>query len=268
MAWVPIQESGIAFDFNSQEATFENSVVSLTNSNLASWGIGNLVAPGNFRVTVLDYQAFTEFGFTTQASFHWGTGNVQDNQTVDGTAFTPSPILMEVTQQDIDADAGVIQYDGATGSEWSISETYGYLVEVFVADPEPPSTCEEYGRTTRAYVSGYNRSMVHVARIRRQERRCVVANFNGAIPPGRSIVYVTWRCVQPWVTKMISAEVLPREVTVLVDFQNPGFGAIKATVELDNGEIQNQIFEFTVLDAPYFLEGTPVQGPYMLTASA
>lgn len=129
--------------------------------------------------------------------------------------------------------------------------------------------CDELGRVTRAYVSGYDRARVHVGTVRRQERRCVVAGFNGALPPGRSIVSVIWRCTSPWVTYMRDPSIFERDAQVMVDFQNPGWGALKATVTLDNGEIYNQTFEYTVRDAPWFMENyAPVAGPYTVTATA
>lgn len=268
MAFVPIQDSGLAYGFfgeNGEEIV--DSVIAVSANNLSAWSIFNIGAAINFRITIQSYEAVTGGAITDQAAFDWGSTGLQANQTEDGSGFTPSPVIGAITEADVLNGDDFIAYTGAHGSEGNPEETYSFLIEVELPEPEPYS-CEEYGRATRAYVSGYNRSKVHVARIRRQERRCVVADFNGAIPPSRSIVLVTWRCVQPWVTKMVSAAIDGREATVLVDFQNPGFGAIKATVQLDNGEIYNQIFEFSVLDAPYFLEGTPVQGPYILTASA
>lgn len=131
------------------------------------------------------------------------------------------------------------------------------------------SACQELGRVTRAYVSGYDRARVHIGTVRRQERRCIVANFNGAIQPERSIASVVWRCTSPWVTYMRDPSIFERDAQVMVDFQNPGWGALKATVTLDNGEIYNQTFEYTVRDAPWFMENyAPIAGPYTVTATA
>ena len=82
--------------------------------------------------------------------------------------------------------------------------TFTFNVEIDVAAPVPPpdpvepaADCEEHGRATRAYVSGYQRTRIHRARLVRGERRCLIADFNGAIPAGRTITSVTWRTNQP-----------------------------------------------------------------------
>ncbi|HET6725873.1 MAG TPA: hypothetical protein VFH85_07705 [Gammaproteobacteria bacterium] len=129
--------------------------------------------------------------------------------------------------------------------------------------------CAELGRVTRAYVSAYDRGRIHVARVRRQEKRCVVADFNGAIPVGRTVVSATWRATNPWVTLMSDASIAGRAAQVTVDFQFAGCAALKATVTLDNGEIYNQVFEFTVRDCPWFFENDALTtGPYVLTVTA
>lgn len=147
-------------------------------------------------------------------------------------------------------------------------EDLGLVTIVPTPDPAPPGGCEEIGRVTRSYVSAYNRYRVHVGQVRRQERRCVVADFNGAIPASRSIVAVRWDCTNPWVAKMSAPAINGREVQVTADFQSGGFAALRASVTLDNGEIYNQAFEFTVRDAPCFIENAPTNaGPFTLTAA-
>lgn len=127
------------------------------------------------------------------------------------------------------------------------------------------------GRVFKALVSAYDRSRTQVGQVRRQEKRTVVADFNGAIEPDRTIESVTWRCPNPWVLAMSDAAVADdqRSVSVLADFQFGGYAALRATVTLDNGDKLNQVFEFTVRDAPWFWEDAPVtSGPFVLTATA
>lgn len=125
------------------------------------------------------------------------------------------------------------------------------------------------GRSTRAYVSGYQRARVHVGTVRRQEKRYLVADFNAAIPAGVTITSATWRTTNPWSMSMSLPTISGREVSVLVDFQNSGRGAIKATITLSNGEVYNQLFEYIVRDAPWFDEPFALTaGPFSVTATA
>lgn len=144
------------------------------------------------------------------------------------------------------------------------------VLTITVTAPEPPSvSCEEHGRVTRAYVSGYQRARVHRAQLVRGERRCLVANFNGAIPPARSIVSATWRTNHPYGVSMSDARIDGRETTVNITAQ-VGLGAeIKCQVTLDNGEVYNQLFVIRVFTGPWFRDETqPPAGPYELTATA
>ena len=147
--------------------------------------------------------------------------------------------------------------------------TIAFTPQVFVDGPEPPGGCEEIGRVSRAYVSAYNRVRAQVIQVRRTERRCVVADFNGAIPASRTIASVTWRCTSPWVAKMSAPAINDREVQVTVDFQFGGFSALKCEATLDNGEIYSQAFECQVRDSPGFFENAPVSaGPFVLSVQA
>lgn len=133
------------------------------------------------------------------------------------------------------------------------------------------ATCNEYGRTTRAYVSGYNRTMVHVGKLVRGEKRCLVANFNGAIPKGRVIVSATWRTTQNWAAILNDAKIIESGRTTSVNM-SAGWGGpalVKAEVTLDNGEIYNQVFRIDVQTAPYFQgEANPVSGTTEITVTA
>lgn len=133
------------------------------------------------------------------------------------------------------------------------------------------SKCDELGRVTRTYVSGYTLSRQNVARVRRSSKRCVVANFNGALPPGRLITSVRWETTSPWSINMSNARIATgqRETMVDVLFNFAGWGGILATVTLDNGEIYNAEFSFTVIDNPLYPTATYPNGngPYRLDAS-
>jgi hypothetical protein len=147
---------------------------------------------------------------------------------------------------------------------------YQLALSITPAAPPPASPgCDEIGRVTRAYVSAYQRDRVHRSRVVRGEKRCLVANFNGAIPAARSIVSATWRVQQGQTVFMESAKVATRESSVVI---TAGFGheaAVKCQVTLDNGEVYNQLFVVSVQDSPWFQgEVTPSPtGPYELTVT-
>lgn len=127
----------------------------------------------------------------------------------------------------------------------------------------------DIGRVSRAYVSAHNRIGVQVIRVRRTERRNVVADFNGAIPADQTISSVVWRSTSPWVAKMQNAAINGRETQVTVDFQFGGFSGLKCEATLENGEIYSQLFDCEVRDFPSFFENAPVSaGPFELTAVA
>lgn len=148
---------------------------------------------------------------------------------------------------------------------------YGLNLSVTPAAPEEVR-CEEHGRVTRAYVSGYQRDRVHRSRLVRGERRCLVANFNGAIPPARTIASATWRCDQNQAVYMANPRITDAGRVAEVDITAQiGWGArVKCEAVLDNGEVYTQRFVIRVVSAPYFM-GEPTwyaQGPTELTATA
>lgn len=137
--------------------------------------------------------------------------------------------------------------------------------------PPPPPQCEEIGNVTRAKVSAYQRARVHHSRLVRGEVRCLIADFNGAIPAGRTIASVTWRCEQPYYVGMANANLQPnlRATGVTITAQLQGWAWLKCEATLDNGELYTQVFTVLVMATPYFYgEAIPTLGPYTLTATA
>lgn len=131
----------------------------------------------------------------------------------------------------------------------------------------PVVACAELGRVTRAYVSGYQRDRVHASRLVRGEKRCLVANFNGAIPAARTIASVTWRCEQNYTLAMANARITGREVAVDVSANWEGCAWVKCVATLDNGEAYTQLFRVFVCAAPWFEgEASPSAGPTVLTS--
>lgn len=140
-----------------------------------------------------------------------------------------------------------------------------YALDVTIAPPVV--ACAELGRVTRAYVSGYQRDRVHASRLVRGEKRCLVANFNGAIPAARSIASVTWRCEQTYTVVMANARISGREAEVDITAQLQGCAWVKCVATLDNGEVYTQLFRVQVQDATWF-DGEPAvaAGPTSITA--
>lgn len=177
-------------------------------------------------------------------------------------------------------DAGGLENTGWVGlfnydAQNNTATTRGfYEWQVWVDGPPPPEPepCEEHGRVTRAYVSGYQRDRIHRSRLVRGERRCLVANFNGAIPPARTIATATWRCDQNQAIYMDNARITDDGRVAAVDITAQiGAGArVKCEVSLDNGEVYTQLFVIRVVSPPYFM-GEPTwyaQGPTELVATA
>ena len=129
--------------------------------------------------------------------------------------------------------------------------------------------CEELGRVTRIYASGYDRTRIHDGRLVRGESRCLVVEFNGAIPPSRTIASVTWRCADPSVIVMSNARIQSSGRSVAVDVRAnwPRDTAIKCEATLDNGERYMQLIRLAVTDSPWFDDETvSAGGPGTLTA--
>ena len=148
---------------------------------------------------------------------------------------------------------------------------YGLHVTITPDAPPIVAACDEYGRTTRAYVSGYDRTRVHESRLVRGEKRCLVADFNGAIGQGRTIASARVRTDQNWAAVLSNGRIEPSNRAVAVDLQ-AGWGSpawIKVEATLDNGEVYTQMFRIMLYDRPWFLsEPVPAQGPNEIVVSA
>jgi hypothetical protein len=168
--------------------------------------------------------------------------------------------------------------NGATQFAWGISSTggtetlYGATVAVLgPALPQPPPACDEMGRATRAYVSAYDRARVHQSRLYRFERRCMVANFNGAIPPARTITSATWRTDAPEIGLISNPQISPngRETMVMFAAQLGGWANLRVDATLDNGEIYAQALRVNVREASGFFDDPPITtGPFSVTVTA
>lgn len=143
-----------------------------------------------------------------------------------------------------------------------------FTPEIDSGAPPIIASCAELGRVTRIYASGYDRARVHDGRLVRGESRCLLVEFNGAIPAGRTITSVTWRCVEPSVIVMSNARIQADARSVAVDVlaQYPCSTAIKCEATLDNGERYMQLIRLAVMDSPWFGDETQAVGPMTLTS--
>lgn len=262
MPWVPIQSSGLSFEFAAVDsfdtATLGvDSVVSGADvgGSPGSWTL-TLAAPTNIRVTT---QSYSDNSISDPALFTWQPGDVQvvnENPGPFPESFLPA--VFEVgPATSLTFQFGFVEQAGS----------FDFLIEVDAVAPTPNPPCEELGRATRNYVSGYQRDRVFRGSLYASERRCLVTNFNGAIPAGRSIVSATW---QTWDTAncyMASPAINGREVQVIVTAQYAGHCRIRVDVTLDNDEVYSAWHVIRVQPAPYFNNPGWVTGPSSLTVS-
>lgn len=132
------------------------------------------------------------------------------------------------------------------------------------------AACEEIGRETRAYVSAHTRARVHSSRLYPNERRCLVANFNGAIPASRTIVTAQWDMEVPLSVAMSSPRITAdgRTAELMIDATYRGDACIRCQVTLDNGEVYNQLFHIEVVEGSWFGTEQSVAGPSRLVVTA
>lgn len=197
--------------------------------------------------------------------------------TQDGAPVTPDSLSI-VTQPAHGAASvsGVsLLYTPATGYVGADSFTYKATVAGVDSNIATVSAlvyalaCDELGRSTRVNVSGYNRTNVHDTRLVRGEKRCLVANFNGAIPAGRMIASVIWRCAQPYIATMSNARIIVGARQAAIDVRANYYSdtLIKCEATLDNGEVMAQLMRISVQDSPWFVADTVSSaGPTTLTS--
>lgn len=135
----------------------------------------------------------------------------------------------------------------------------------------PITACDELGRSTRCYVSGYQRSRVHQSTMVRGESRCLVADFNGAWPTGQLLVSATWRCWNGYIGVMSNARIATDQRSTAVDLLAAwaGCGILKCEATTGNGETFVQMFRLRVRNG-YWFQGDPgyTQGTNVLTVTA
>ena len=198
-----------------------------------------------------------------------GAQLVLDGTPANGSASVSGSSLLYTANADF-SGTDSFRYYASTFGELGTAYSSDAIAAVTVA-PGLEEPCQELGRTTRNYVSGYTLSRQAVTRVRRQAKRCVIANFNGALPAGRTIVSARWETTSPWSLYMSNPRIAKgqRETMVDVSFNFAGWGGVLCTVTLDNGELYNAEFSFTVIDSPLYPSATydTNNGPYRLDVS-
>lgn len=128
----------------------------------------------------------------------------------------------------------------------------------------------DIGRTTACNVSGYDRARVHQSRLVQGEKRALVANFNGAMQAGRTIVSARWRCESTPFLVMENATITTDKRSTAVDITAAWLGCAMVLCEatLDNGEVYTQMFSVEVSGNPWFVPATTSPGPTELVATA
>jgi hypothetical protein len=205
------------------------------------------------------------------------TGATLDPQAI---AFTSTHLLASVRvgnkvlayeigtfDRDVDADI-LLPETSDQPAEFS-------LVSLVTEDPPTPPgpgpdfPCEEIGPVSRVDVSAHNRTRQHSVRVLPGERRCLVANFNGAVPASRTITAATWRMDSTVVASMSDGKLLSpyRQTEVSVTAALPGTTAIECRATFDNGEVYSQRFMVEVEHGMYSWPATS-PGSSLISLSA
>lgn len=134
---------------------------------------------------------------------------------------------------------------------------------------EVPVPCEEIGPVSKADVSAFNRTRLHSVRVLPGEKRCLVANFNGAVPPARTIATAEWRMESNVVASMANGQLLSpyRETEVTVTAHLPGVAPLECRATFDNGEVYVQRFMVEVMNG-WLLDTPAPSGQLTITLSA
>lgn len=276
MTWTPLAESGVPFEF---ESFADIGTVAMVGSVLTAIGAKALSSDPLVSLTISTALPvrMTVQSFTTNEDVFNGDIYVPANAfgQINQAAPYPSgnwtlPTGPQTSWSPTQFTPANIEYFGTriTGDSEPIPETFQILVEVDM--PELPPDCDEPGQVTRCYVSTFDQPRIHESRLFQQGKRCLEANFNGAIGVGRKIVAVKWSMQTPYSVVMDTARITAdqRSTRVNITAAWTGDAWMRAQVTLDNGEIYTQLFHVVVPPSPWFGDVSPTAGPSELTASA
>lgn len=181
--------------------------------------------------------------------------------------------ILDGSQQQISLSAQSGMELIVTSSAGGTNPTTVYDGSLTIILPVPARCVQSKSRLFRGYATQYlSASQVQQLRVRRFQKRTLVVDFNGAIQPCDDIQEVRWDCTSPWATFISDPEISDdgKSVSLHVEFNFAGWGAIKATVTTDAGETLGYEFFFTIKDAPLYpsAQYNLANGPYFLIATA
>lgn len=125
----------------------------------------------------------------------------------------------------------------------------------------------DMGRATRNIVSAYQRDRVFRSSLFANESRQMVTDFNGVIPPGRSIAKAVWQTLDITFVAMSEPAITGTSVQVRVKAQWSGRSRFRVDVTLDNGDVYSAWQIVRVMGAPYFNNPGWSNGPQRLEVS-
>lgn len=276
MAWVELAESGEPYNFESSgNAKVSGSVVFPDGAAArnATWFI-ELTDPtkrlGFTWVTVVPVALPNGSSLNSPGGLIDANGMSLQGYTLSG-GFVTTATVAQAPENVSPSGSATFSYEPPEVSNESfVPPHYNIVVWVEVdspgpgPEPGPIGPCEEIGRATRNHVSAYQRDRVFQASLFANERRCLVTNFNGAIPPGRTIARAVWQTLDQSQCVMSLPAINGREVQAMVSAQYQGRCRIRVDVTLDNGEIYSAWHVIRIQPAPMFNNPGWATGPSRL----
>src|ERR1700761_4310253 len=124
--------------------------------------------------------------------------------TQDGSPVTPDSLTLTTSPAHGTASVSGITILYTPTNGYSGPDLFNYKATVDGVDSNVAAVnvtvgpdCQEYGRTTRIYGTGYNLSRQAVTRVRRFAKRCLKFDFNGAFPLGCTITHARFETTSP-----------------------------------------------------------------------
>lgn len=214
----------------------------------------------------LTYKGTAQVGDTVSFDAAWTSSGATVITVVDGSG--PIATVAEGASQPAHVSVAITDPSAVTITTSDDPSTYSCDITLTPVGVASVPDCDEMGRASTANVSAYDRTRVHDVRLMMGEKRCLVANFNGAISAARTITSVKWRCDFGYIAQMANARIQSNSRSTAVDITANWMGdsIIRCEATLDNGETYIQSFHVEVNGDPIFLAATSGVGPTVLTA--
>lgn len=126
------------------------------------------------------------------------------------------------------------------------------------------------GRSTTCNVSGYDREAIHQTRVFPLEKRNLIANFNGAIEPARTIVQAQWDIDAPLAATISGGAIATdqRSTSVTLNCGWGGDNMIRVVVTFDDGSQMQQMFYVACRWGGWFGDTSPANGVTRIVVTA